>query len=41
MFGLSNDKEVETLRAEVEQLKKDVARLYAVMEKIVAMLNPK
>jgi hypothetical protein len=39
MFGSSKDKEIETLRAELEQLKKDVARLYAVMERMAAMIG--
>ena len=39
MFGSSKDKELEALRAEVEQLKKDMARLYELMEKIAAMIG--
>ena len=39
MFGASKDKELEALRAEVEQLKKDMARLYSLMEKMAAMIS--
>ncbi len=40
MFGSSKDKELEALRAEVEQLKKDMARLFKIIEKIAAMVKP-
>ncbi len=40
MFGSSKDKELEALRAEVEQLKKDIARLFSLMEKNAAMIKP-
>ena len=40
MFESSKDKELEALRAEVEQLKRDIARLFSLMEKITAMIKP-
>ncbi len=40
MFDSDKDKEIKALRAEVEQLKKDVVRLYGLVEKLIAIAKP-
>ncbi len=40
MFDSDKDKEIKALRAEVDQLKKDVARLFELVEKLIAIVKP-
>ncbi len=40
MFDSDKDKEIKALRAEVDQLKKDVTRLFDLVEKLIAITKP-
>ncbi len=40
MFDSDKDKEIKALRAEVEQIKKELARLYALVDKLISIVNP-